>query len=116
MFIKLKEVFRRQFHFKRKIIFPLDHTISIICRQALQLADENVSQVRRDQYCIYVPGRPPLTNAQAAREIIEQAKLLLQQDLKAMGFGSVIQKPPNDNKSKVFYQCISILYCGFLNR
>ena len=102
MLIKLKEVFRKRFHFKRKLIFCLDRTISIIYRQAQQLTDENVGQVRRDQYCIFVPGRPPLTNAQAVREIIEQAKLLLQQDLKAMGFGMVIQKPPNDNKSRIF--------------
>ncbi|CAF4347630.1 unnamed protein product, partial [Rotaria sp. Silwood2] len=51
-----------------------------------------------DQYCIFVPGRPPLTNAQAAQEIIEEAKILFQHDLQAMGFGIVIQKSRNDNK------------------
>ncbi|CAF2671985.1 unnamed protein product [Rotaria sp. Silwood2] len=65
---------------------------------AQQLADERVGQARRDQYCIFVPGRPSLTNAQAAREIIEEAKILLQHDLQAMGFGIVIQKSRNDNK------------------
>ncbi|CAF0891418.1 unnamed protein product [Rotaria sordida] len=67
---------------------------------AQQLADERVGQVRRDQYCIFVPGRPALTNAQAAREIIEEAKILLQHDLQAMGFGIVIQKPQNDNQDE----------------
>ncbi|CAF1182526.1 unnamed protein product [Rotaria sordida] len=67
---------------------------------AQQLADECVNQVRRDQYCIFVSDRPPLINAQAAREIIEEAKVLLQHDLQAMGFGIVIQKPQNDNKDE----------------
>jgi hypothetical protein len=65
----------------------------IVYRAAQQLADKHLGQIQRDQYCIFVPGRPPLTNAQAAQEIIEEAKLLLQQDLQAMGFGIVIQKP-----------------------
>ncbi|CAF3131856.1 unnamed protein product [Rotaria sp. Silwood2] len=65
---------------------------------AQQLADERAGQARRDQYCIFVPGRPPLTNAQAAQEIIEEAKILFQHDLQAMGFGIVIQKSRNDNK------------------
>lgn len=55
-----------------------------------------MGQIRRDQYCIFVAGRPPLTNAQAAQEVIEEAKLLLQHDLQAMGFGIVIQKPQTD--------------------
>ena len=59
-----------------------------------------MGQIRRDQYCIFVPGRPPLTNAQAAQEIIEEAKLLLQHDLQAMGFGIIIQKPQTN-------ECIS---------
>ncbi|CAF3770365.1 unnamed protein product [Rotaria sp. Silwood1] len=59
-----------------------------------------MGQVRRDQYCIFVPGRPPLTNAQAAKEIIEEAKILLQHDLQAMGFGIVIQKSQNENKDE----------------
>ncbi|CAF1107116.1 unnamed protein product [Rotaria sp. Silwood1] len=67
---------------------------------AQQLADERMGQVRRDQYCIFVPGRSPLTNAQAAQEIIEEAKILLQHDLQAMGFGIVIQKSQNENKDE----------------
>ncbi|CAF0888053.1 unnamed protein product [Adineta ricciae] len=67
---------------------------------AQQLADERVGQKRRDQYCIFVPGRPPLTNAQAAQEIVEEAKVLLQQDLQVMGFGIVIQKAPADRKNE----------------
>ena len=66
------------------------------------MADERVGQKRRDQYCIFVPGRPPLTNAQAAQEIVEEAKVLLQQDLQAMGFGIVIQKASTDRKSNCF--------------
>ena len=68
------------------------------CRSAQQLADERLGQSRRDQYCIFVPGRAPLTNAQAAREIIEEAKQLIQQDLQAMGFGMVVQKRSNDHQ------------------
>ncbi|CAF4146574.1 unnamed protein product, partial [Adineta steineri] len=67
---------------------------------AQQLADEGVGQLRRDQYCIFVPGRPALTNAQAAREIIEEAKILLQHDLQAMGFGMVIQRGQTDIKNE----------------
>jgi hypothetical protein len=39
-----------------------------------------------------------LTNAQAAREIIDEAKGLLQQDLQAMGFGIVVQKEATDQR------------------
>ncbi|CAF2131488.1 unnamed protein product [Rotaria magnacalcarata] len=67
---------------------------------AQQLADERQGQTRQDRYCIFVPGQSPLTNAQAAREIIEEAKVLLQRDLQAMGFGIVIQKPLNGNKAE----------------
>jgi len=80
----------------------LPSIIKILCRTAQQLADERLGQIRHDQYCIFVPGRPALTNAQAAREIIEEAKILLQNDLQAMGFGIVIQKASIDNKSRVF--------------
>ena len=45
-----------------------------------------------------MPGREPLTNAQAAREIIDEAKGLLQQDLQAMGFGVVVQKEAADQR------------------
>jgi hypothetical protein len=72
--------------------------MKILYRSAQQLADERLGQIRRDQYCIFVPGRPPLTNVQAAREIIEEAKRLLQQDLQAMGFGIVIHQPQTDHK------------------
>lgn len=72
--------------------------MNISCRSAQQLADERWGQSRRDQYCIFVPGRPPLTNGQAAREIIEEAKKLIQQDLQAMGFGMVIQKRSTDHR------------------
>ncbi len=72
----------------------------LIYRSAQQLADERLGQIRRDQYCIFVPGRTPLTNAQAAQEIIEEAKKLLQQDLQTMGFGIIIQKPQIDHKGK----------------
>jgi len=80
----------------------LPSIIKILNRTAQQLADERLGQIRHDQYCIFVPGRPALTNAQAAREIIEEAKILLQNDLQAMGFGIVIQKASIDNKSRVF--------------
>jgi hypothetical protein len=93
MFMKLNEVFKKQFHFKRmNIQYFHSYIVKILYRSAQQLADERLGQIRRDQYCIFVPGRPPLTNAQAAREIIEEAKRLIQQDLQAMGFGIVIQK------------------------
>ena len=36
-------------------------------------------------------GREPLSNAQAAREIVEEAKGLLQRDLQSMGFAMVRQ-------------------------
>jgi hypothetical protein len=71
-----------------------------VCRVAQQLADEHLGQTRRDQYCIFVPGRPALTNGQAAREIIEEAKLLLQSDLQAMGFGIVIKKAEENIKGR----------------
>ena len=95
--MKLNEVFKKRFHFKRKISYAFDYIIKILFRAAQQLADEHVGQTRRNQYCIFVPGRPALTNAQAAQEIIAEAKILLQNDLQAMGFGIVIQKPaPNE--------------------
>lgn len=59
-----------------------------------------MGQERRDQYCIFVAGRPPLTNPQAAREIVEEAKILLQQDLQAMGFGIVVKRSPTDQQGK----------------
>jgi hypothetical protein len=74
--------------------------LKIVCRSAQQLADERLGQARRDQYCIFVPGRPALTNVQAAKEIIEEAKKLIQQDLQAMGFGMIIQKPHIENKGR----------------
>ena len=60
-----------------------------------------MGQSRRDQYCIFIPGRPALTNAQAAREIIEEAKKIIQQDLQAMGFGMVVQKRSTDHQGTV---------------
>ena len=59
---------------------------------AQQVADEQLGQLRRDQYCIFVPGQAPLTNAEAAQGIIDEAKILLQLDLQAMGFGVVMQQ------------------------
>ena len=76
--------------------------MTIISRAAQQLADEHLGQIRHDQYCIFVPGRIPLTNAQAAQEIIDEAKILLQHDLQAMGFGMVIQKFQPDTTSSIF--------------
>lgn len=80
-------------------IFLIKKKQKKIFRSAQQKADERVGQTRRDQYCIFVPGRPPLTNVQAAQEIIEEAKQLLQQDLQAMGFGIVIRKTETQDKS-----------------
>ena len=74
----------------------IDVSIILFSSAAQQLADEQLGQERHDQYCIFVCGRSPLTNAQAAKEIIEEAKLLLQEDLQAMGFGMVIRKAPMD--------------------
>ncbi|CAF2860378.1 unnamed protein product, partial [Rotaria sp. Silwood2] len=70
----------------------------ILCRAAQQLADEHMDQIRRNQYCIFVLGRSPLTNTQATHEIIEEAKILFQHDLQAMDFGIVIQKSQVNNK------------------
>ena len=98
--MKSNEVFKKQFHFKRKHTGFVDYIIKIAFSAAQQSADEHLGQRRRNQYCIFVPGRPPLTNAQAAREIIEEAKTLLQHDLQAMGFGIVIQKPQTENKGR----------------
>ena len=56
------------------------------------MLDEQYGQLRCDQYCIFVPGQSPLTNQQAAQKIVEEAKILLQQNLQAMGFGIVIRK------------------------
>lgn len=106
--MKLNEVFKKQFHFKRTnlLFFNLkyNNNVFFFYRSAQQSADERVGQVRHDQYCIFVPGRPALTNAQAAREIIEEAKTLLQKDLQAMGFGIVIQKSDNDSKGRYLNQ------------
>lgn len=88
----------------------------IVNRAAQKMADERMGQVRRDQYCIFVHGRPALTNAQAAQEIIEEAKVLLQQDLQAMGFGIVVQKPQNDNKGKCVFANLYAHFHFVLNR
>jgi hypothetical protein len=63
-----------------------------VSRVAQQQADERYGQIRRDQYCIFVAGRTPLTNEQAAREIIAEAKHLLEEDLQAMGLNVTIEK------------------------
>ena len=65
------------------------------------MADEQLGQLRRDQYCIFVPGQAPLTNAEAAQGIIDEAKVLLQRDLQAMGFGVVVQQSkPVESKGR----------------
>lgn len=58
--------------------------------------------MRRDQYCIFVPDREPLTNREAAKEIIEEAKHLLQQDLQELGFGFVVRKSESNDEGSSF--------------
>uniref|UniRef100_A0A8B9KFT4 DNA polymerase theta n=1 Tax=Astyanax mexicanus TaxID=7994 RepID=A0A8B9KFT4_ASTMX len=53
-------------------------------RQAVDESAED-AQERRSMRCIYVSGKKPLTESEAAKQIVLEARLLLQQDLALLG-------------------------------
>ncbi|CAF1126197.1 unnamed protein product, partial [Didymodactylos carnosus] len=67
---------------------------------AQKYLDENIGQSRNYQ-CIFVPGRAPLTNSQAAVEILNEAKSLVKDALNDSGFKIVVQKKGTCIKTKV---------------